>query len=247
MIDIHCHILPEMDDGPVSYDESFEMIKNAKNHKINVVIATPHFTDYSAIEDFVFERNEKAILLNEMIKSFDMDITVGCGSELYLNSEVFTAGDLDELTINGSKYMLCEYTLNKFDTQKAVIYAEELCRRGYTPIIAHPERYISFLEQPDVVNELWDMGCRFQVNASGLAGHGGLAMQEFSKDLILKGFVDFIATDAHSPKNRNNKILEKIDEFPEEISEDSIEYMLETAPLKVIKKERLEARKVDYF
>lgn len=247
MIDLHCHILPDIDDGASSFDESVVMIKNASKNKLDIVTATPHFTDYDAIEDFVFERDERAELLNQMINEFNINVKVVCGAELYLSSRIFTAGDLDELTINGSKYMLCEYSLKRFDPEKAIIYAEELINRGYIPIIAHPERYISFFEEPQIMNELWDMGCRFQINASGLAGEGGENMQEFASDMILRGFVDFIATDAHSPRTRNNKILSKIDEFPEEISDEQIEYLTSTAPLKVIKNEKLDMRTVEYF
>lgn len=247
MIDIHCHILPEMDDGAVSYDEAFGMIKNAQKNKIDVVIATPHFTDYDKIEDFVYERNERAVLLNKMIKEFDLKVTIGCGAELYLDSKIFTAGDLSELTVNKSQYMLCEYSLKPFDTEKAVIYAEELLSRGYVPIIAHPERYISFFQDTDIVNELWDMGCRFQVNASSLAGHGGETMRDFADELVLRGFVDFIATDAHASNGRSNKLLKRINEFSEEITDEMLNYLTETAPLKVLKKEKLEKREVEYF
>lgn len=247
MIDLHCHILPEMDDGAKSYDEAVEMVRNAKKNRINIIIATPHFTDYDEIDYFIEMRNEKAVMLNSMSKEFGCNVSIGCGAEVFLDSRVFTAGELDGLTINGSKYLLCEYTLKPFDTEKSIVYAEEICQRGYTPIIAHPERYVSFFENPEVMNELWDLGCRFQVNASSLAGHGGEMMQEFTKDLILRGFVDFIATDAHAPKGRSNKILKRIEDFPEEISNEQIDYLTTVAPLKVIKKEEFETRKVKYF
>lgn len=247
MIDLHCHILPEMDDGANDYDESAEMLKNAKRNKLNIIIATPHFTNYDEIDYFIEKRNEKAAMLNKMSKDFDLNVTVGCGAELFLDSRVFTAGELDGLSINGSQYMLCEYTLKPFDTEKAIVYAEEILDRGYIPIIAHPERYVSFYNDPEVINDLWDMGCRFQVNASSLAGRGGEDMQEFAKDLILRGFVDFIATDAHAPKGRSNKILKRIEDFPDEITNEQIDYLTTTAPLKVIKKEKLDTREVEYF
>lgn len=247
MIDLHCHILPEMDDGSTSYDESFEMAETAVKNKIEVMIATPHFSDFDSVDEFVFMRDEKAVSLNKMINDFNLNVVVGCGAEVYLSNRVFTAGNLDSLTINGSKYMLCEYSLKRFDTQKAVIYAEEILSRGYIPIIAHPERYISFFKDRQIVNELWDMGCRFQVNASSLAGRGGENMQDFAADMILRGFVDFVATDAHSPRSRNNKILSKIKDFPDEITNEKIEYLTLTAPLKVIKKEKLDKKEVRYF
>lgn len=247
MIDLHCHMLPEIDDGARSYDEAVEMAKNAEKNRINTVIATPHFADFDDVDEFIIERNEKTVLLNKILNNFNIGVSVGCGAEVYLKSDVFTAGNLDGLTLNGSRYMLCEYSLQPFDIEKAVIYAEEICGRGYIPIIAHPERYISFYRHPEVVNELWDMGCRFQVNIAGLAGIGGEQMQDFAKNLILRGFVDFLATDAHSVRGRDNRILSKIDDFPREIDDYRIKYLTEEAPKKVVRNEEFANRDVGYF
>jgi len=247
MIDIHCHILPGIDDGAPDITESAEMVKSAALNKIDAIIATPHFTDFDRIEEFLYNRDKAIEPFEEMLEDIDCKVAVGYGAEVFLNSKVFTAGDLDELTLNGSRYMLCEYTLKPFDTEKAVIYAEEILGRGYVPIIAHPERYVSFARHPEVVNELWDMGCMFQVNASSLAGHGGEGMQEFTEDLILRGFADFVATDAHSHRRRNNKILDKIEEFPENISEDMLKHLFEEAPLRVLKDEKFPEKEVEYF
>ena len=228
MIDLHCHILPQMDDGSPDIEETMNMIRLAERNDINVIVATPHFTNYDAIEDFVDERNIKAVDVNRLIKEQGYNVVIACGAEVFLSSEIFTADSLDRLTINGSKYLLCEYTLQPIENEKALVYAEEVVSRGYIPIIAHPERYPSFYEDPTVVNELWDMGCRFQINASGLAGHGGREMQSFSLDLIRRGFVAVIATDAHSSTFRNNKIISKIGEFPEELTKQEIENLIDS-------------------
>ena len=247
MIDIHCHILPNMDDGSDSLEESLNMIRVAQKNDTNVIIATPHFYKYDSIDEFVFERDEKALLLNNAAKELGYNVSVACGAEVFLDSRIFTADNLDELTLNGSKYLLCEFTLKPFENEKAVIYCEELVSRGYVPIIAHPERYINFLNDPTVVNDLWDMGCKFQVNASGLAGHGGERMQDFACELIKRGFCVAIGTDAHSSNLRNNRILDKTDEFPEEITEEDIEEQLNANPLRILKKEDLPEKEVEYF
>ena len=247
MIDIHCHILPGIDDGARDITESAEMVNVARLNKIDAIIATPHFTDFNKIEDFLFNRYEAIQDFKEVLDSFEDKPAVAYGAEVFLDSKVFTAGTLDELTLNGSRYMLCEYTLEPFVPEKAVIYAEEICARGYIPIIAHPERYISFAQNPTVVNRLWDMGCKFQVNASSLAGAGGEDMKRFTEDLILKGFADFIATDAHSHKIRSNRRLDKIEYFPESITEDMLKSLLEDAPLRVLKDEAFPEKEVEYF
>ena len=247
MIDIHCHILPNMDDGSPDMDESLRMVRLADRNGIDVIVATPHFIHYDSIDEFVIERDEKAIELNKAIRELGYKVSVACGCELFLDSRIFTAENLDELTINGSQYMLCEFTLKPFENEKAIIYCEELVERGYVPIIAHPERYINFMHDPTVVNDLWNMGCKFQVNASGLAGHGGSEMQGFALELIKRGFSVAIATDAHSSAVRNNKIQEKLDEFPEELTKDELEEQLVSLPFAVLKKEELPEREVMYF
>ncbi len=247
MIDLHCHILPNMDDGSENSHVSLEMAEMAQENGIDVIVATPHFTDYNNVDEFVYIRNEKAISLNEDIKKAGLHVPVACGAEVFLDSHIFTADNLDELTVNGSKYMLCEFTLQPFDSQKAILYIEELFSRGYIPLIAHPERYVTFAKAPEIVNELWDMGCRFQVNASSLAGSGGKAMQDFSLELIQRGFADFVSTDAHSSTVRRINIKDKIRKFPDELSKEQIEYLIHTAPLAVLKKEILPPKEVEYF
>ncbi len=247
MIDIHCHILPEMDDGARDTTVCAEMLRCAHNNKIDSIVATPHFLDFNDIDEFLYRREKAAETLNDIVESLGLDIKIYCAAEVFLDSEVFTAGDIDELAVNSSRYMLCEYTLKPFAPEKAIIYAEEIINRGYVPIIAHPERYVTFAENPEIVNELWDMGCMFQINASSLAGHGGDEMRCFAEDLILRGFVDFIGTDAHSHKTRNNCLLDKIDEFPESIDKKTVEYLTEDAPKKVLNNEIFEKKEVEYF
>lgn len=247
MIDLHCHILPNMDDGSENSKVSLEMAETAQENGIDVIVATPHFTDYNNVDEFVYIRNDKAISLNEDIRNAGLNVAIAVGAEVFLDSHIFTADSLDELTINGSKYMLCEFTLQPFDTQKAILYIEELFSRGYIPIIAHPERYVTFMQHTEVFNELWDMGCRFQANASSLAGNGGERMKQFTYELIDRGFVDFISTDAHSSAVRRNNIKDKIKRFPDEMTNEQIEYLIHTAPLSVLKKEILPPKEVKYF
>ncbi len=247
MIDLHCHILPQMDDGSESFEESVNMVKTALSNKTEAIIATPHFLNYNDIDGFVFSRDSKLKALNEINVKNGYRVVVGAGAEVYLDSRVFSAGDMGDLTINSSRYMLCEFSLGRFNPEHAMQYAVEILDRGYVPIIAHPERYITFLEYPDTVNELCRLGCRFQVNASSLAGRGGGQMQDFAKELILRNFADFIATDAHSSTKRGNDILNKIKDFPEEITKKMLVWMTDDAPMLVLKDEDLPERDTEFF
>lgn len=247
MIDLHCHILCGMDDGAETLIDSVKMVESAVKNNIDVIIATPHYINYNKRIEFLINRNAQIDLLSEVIEKHKYKVVIGSGAEVFLNGEIFTAGDLDGLTINRSRYLLCEYTLMPFDPDRAIIYAEEIINRGYIPIIAHPERYSTFMKSPSVVNELSDMGCLFQVNAASLSGYGGEDMRRFTAELILRGFADFLATDAHSPTSRNNHILEKALDFPKEITNEQLHRMTCEMPLKVIKNEDIPQQAKRYF
>lgn len=247
MIDLHCHILFGMDDGADSFQESLGIARIASDNEINTIVATPHFFKYDEIFDFIFERDVQTENLNKTLKERGYNVTVVPGSEVFLDGKIFVADNLDELTINHSKYMLCEYMLERFDAAHAIILAEEVINRGYIPIIAHPERYITFYENPAIINELSEMGCFFQVNVPSVSGQGGKNMQDFSIELINRGFVDFLATDAHATVVRTNSLTDKFKLFPDCISDEQIEWMLTKAPQLVLENKELPVFEREYF
>ena len=109
MIDIHSHIIFNIDDGVQSIEESVELCRQAADNGYKAIVATPHFTDYRNIEEFIWARDSKLDLIREELSEEQIDITLYSGAELYLSRGIFTAGDLDELTVNKSRYMLCEF------------------------------------------------------------------------------------------------------------------------------------------
>ena len=119
------------------------------------------------------------------------------GAELFLSDDIFEAGNLDELTINGSKYMLCEMPLIPFDTRFVTRWFDNLIDRGYVPVLAHPERYYEVHKDYHLLEDLLDRGVLFQVNIDSLIGLNGPQSQMLAIDLVAQGFAQFIASDAH--------------------------------------------------
>ena len=156
-----------------------------------------------------------------------------------MQNDVFSDCDLSPLCINGSRYLLCEYTLRPFDPKYAVIYAERVLSMGLVPIIAHPERYICFHTEKWVAKELCDMGALLQVNASSLAGRGGDEIKGYATELVLSRLADFVATDAHSAVSRPNDIIKCAERFDERITSEDIKRLVYKNPLKVLKDEIL--------
>lgn len=240
MFDLHCHILWHMDDGAKTMEKTIEMCRTAEANGISIVAATPHMTDLRQTDDFLYTRHRKITELNRLINAEEIPLRVCGGAEVYLNDRIFEADDaLAELTLNRSRYLLCEYSLRPFEPEKAVLFAEEIADRGLVPLIAHPERYPTFHEYPDIVPELYALGARFQVNADSLTGRIGEDVCDFAVYMLTNGFADVIATDAHGVNHRKNDMLEMQTMFPSEITPEILRHTTETAPLYILKNEPL--------
>lgn len=219
MIDIHSHILFNIDDGAETLEDSVRLCRDAADNGVKLITATPHFFDYSHIRSFVSERNHKISVLREILDEEDIPISVAAGSELFLNDKVFSAGDLDALTINGSRYMLCEFPLGPFDIDRAPLWIDELISRGYTPIVAHPERYIEFHRNLYIIDELLDREVVFQVNIDSLTGKNGEEPQKMAVDMVMRKIALLIGSDAHDTEYRHTRLREKFKDLPECIDE----------------------------
>ncbi len=240
MFDLHCHILWNMDDGAETMEKTIEMCRTAVKNDISIVAATPHMTDLRRTDDFLYTRNRKITELNRLLNAEEIPLRICGGAEVYLNDWIFEADDeLAELTLNRSRYLLCEYSLRLFDPEKAVLFAEEIAERGLVPLIAHPERYPTFHEYPDIVPELYDLGARFQVNADSLTGRIGENVRDFAVNMLTNGFADVIATDAHGVNHRKNDMQEMKMMFPPVITPEILRYTTETVPLYILKNEPL--------
>lgn len=234
MIDLHCHLLWDMDDGASSMEKTVQMCQTAVENEIPVIAATPHMTDLRTLDDFLYIRNQKLTELNRFLRAENYPLQVCGGAEVFLNELVFEAEDIEELTLNRSRYLLCEYSLRPFDPDKALLFAEEIIERGLVPIIAHPERYPTFHECPDIVPELHEMGARFQVNADSLTGRLGPAVCDFAADLLTNGFADVIATDAHGVTHRKNDYKEMRTMFPSALTPELLRRVTKTVPLCIL-------------
>lgn len=237
MIDIHSHIIFNIDDGAQSIEESVELCRQAAVNGYKAIVATPHFTDYRNIEEFIWVRDSKLDLIREELSEEQIDITLYSGAELYLSRGIFTAGDLDELTVNNSRYMLCEFPLGPFNVRNGLEMLSELALRGYTPIVAHPERYYEFRRNYEITEQLADQGILFQVNADSLAGNIDPDAQEIATDLVKNGSAKFIASDAHDIYRRNMNIRERISAFPPELNQEDIYNCIKKYPNAVINNE----------
>ena len=200
-IDIHCHILPGVDDGAKNIEQSLEMLKIAAEDGITAIIATPHF-HYRRGHAKPEEVRGKVQELNAAAKAEGINITVYPGNELYYTHELLEKVKAGEaLTMADSDYVLLEFfpDVEKSKIQRAVY---KFLGEGYYPIIAHMERYEAFQKDRDFAYTIEEMGAYYQINAGSLMGSAGWGTKRFAKLMLEQGMVKFIATDAHDTEKR---------------------------------------------
>lgn len=195
VIDIHCHILPGLDDGPQRLETSLAMASVALRDNIRVIIATPHTDGVSVNRDTV---TAKVIELNSELEQLAMGIEIVAGYEIpyHLVAELAPTH-----TLAGSRYVLIEYP-HTYIPGDARTTIQRLVQQGLQPIIAHPERNGGVLEQPDRLAESIQAGALTQLTAASLTGELGPDLQRCAMYLLSNGLVHFIGTDSHSPSFR---------------------------------------------
>ncbi|NOH16244.1 tyrosine-protein phosphatase [Clostridium cochlearium] len=210
MLDIHCHIIPSVDDGADSLETSFNMLKIAEKDSTKIIIATPHFW-IGHYENSYLDVVEKVKSLNEKIIENKMNIKILPGQEIFLDNKtnkLYKEGIVN--CLNGGKYMLIE--LPMMDMPKSALdNIYELRIKGITPILAHPERYKYIVEKPSNINQFIREGCLIQINTGSIKGIFGKKIKKTAEILIKHGICNFIASDAHTIGNRCPGLLSSLE------------------------------------
>ena len=211
MIDIHCHILPGVDDGAKDLEDSLEMARIAQREGIKTIINTSHY--HPDFDYVVGERlSEELVKFNTILKEHNIDVEVLMGNELYYSDNLLEYIDKKEFhTLNNSKYILIEFAPTRFPKNLCdVVY--ELKIRGYIPILAHVERYQEVQESPKLIEEVIEEGALIQVNVSSVLGKGPSYYNRISDILLNRNMVHFIGTDAHG-SNRRRPLMKESYEY----------------------------------
>jgi len=195
MIDIHCHILPGIDDGAANAPESLEMARIAYNDGIKAIVATPHIFDNSPSPELIKSEVKK---LYKDLKDNGINLKITHGAEIAYPAEL---SKIEFYGINGSRNVLIEFPHHYLPINSGE-YIKGVILKGYYPIIAHPERNATVLRNPGKLFELVEKGASVQITASSLVGDFGRDIQSLSIYLIKKNAVHFIASDSHGIKGR---------------------------------------------
>jgi len=226
-IDIHSHILAEVDDGSRSMSMSMTMLDIAYKEGIRGIIATPHYHPGKSMITYD-KLLEKFGEFKKAAKSIHPDMKLYLGREVFYTSDALEAIESGaKLTIENNRYLLVEYsTITDFHYIRASV--NNIVQAGLIPILAHIERYECLVKNIEYVEDLRDMGAIIQVNAASIIGQGGRGAKSYTKKLLKNQYIDVVATDAHSDGTRAPRMNEcaayLVKKYGQEYTEDILIY-----------------------
>jgi protein-tyrosine phosphatase len=223
VIDIHCHILPEVDDGPKSWETAESMCRMAAQDGIEHMVAAPHSNDR-----YFYDREYLSSLLQNLQQRIGDTPKLSLGCDFHLSLENMQAALVtpEKYRIGSSRYLLVEFS-NFSIPMQIDEWLGQMVELGTRPIITHPERNPILQQTGARVLQLVERGCAVQVTASALTGSWGAKAREMAQSFLKEKAVHFLATDAHDTVRRPpvlseaRKIVAK--QFGEEVAEALVE------------------------
>ena len=218
VIDIHCHILPKIDDGSRSLNESLDMICEAKANGVTDIVATPHVRE----RDFNFEYAEEVF---NLLKPYSEDMGVGLHLGFEVNCEAlveFEFKNLDRMCFRDSDSFLLEFRNFAMPPNWQTII-KRIQAEGLQVIIAHPERYDFIQRNINIADGLVDMGCRLQCDSYVFDLNRFDKSRRAAYKLIERGLVSWIASDSHAPEHYNG-FREVYADFEADLFRNSIDF-----------------------
>lgn len=229
LIDIHCHILPGIDDGAGDYTESLLMAQKAQEEGIKKIIATPHHQN-GKYNNFKEEIIQKTNELNDYLKSEHVKIEILPGQETRIYGEMVEDFDQGEILTLAN---ISSYVFVELPSGHVPRYTEQLLydlqMKGLTPVIVHPERNAELIEQPDKLYKLVQNGAATQITAGSFVGYFGKKIQKFTANLIESNLTHFVASDAHNTHNRTFKMEEACESIHKQYGTDILFMFLDNA------------------
>ena len=235
MIDLHCHILPGVDDGAASEEESCLMARLAADSGVTALAVTPHCGVPGLFDNFA----DEALLarfhaLRGLLEREDIPLRLYTGMEVFVTEETpryLREGRL--LTLGGSRYLLVEFGFDEsLDFAQRML--EELLAAGVVPVVAHPERYRFVQPQPERLLRWAELGCALQINKGSLLGRFGRRAARTARWCLGEGCVHLVASDAHSPWRRTPR-MEEAWAFTAELDSPEIaDFLLRDNPRRIL-------------
>lgn len=193
--DMHSHLLPGIDDGAKTMEESLGMVLKFYQLGYRKLIITPHIMEdyYKNTPEIILGKLEE---LRKEVKAFGVDIELEAAAEYYYDETLIEKIQAKTLLTFGNNHVLFEYAFGA-EPQRITALLFEMKTNGYKPILAHYERYPYYHNLPEKIQEYRDNGTLIQLNLLSLCGHYGPHIEKQAKYLVDNQLIDFVATDCH--------------------------------------------------
>lgn len=232
-IDVHSHILPGVDDGAGSMEETFHMLQIAFNQGIKIMIATPHYAvgaKNKPVHELINIKNQ----VQKEAEKIDKEFKILLGNELYYSESIVEALKTgNALTLADSRYVLVEFSVK--ESYKRIFHGlQEFILAGYIPILAHVERYECLKGKDFLVKDLIDSGVYMQMNSMSLMGGFLNSEAAYHRKLVTRGLIHLVGTDCHDEKVRIPQIENAIKALKKYSSDGLLHRLLTTHPEKIL-------------
>ena len=246
MIDIHCHILPDVDDGAASMDESLEMARMALSSGVKEIVATPHFRGEPEYLEQLPLIDQRYLEMKEALARWKVPLKLHKGAEVLCTPQTLELIRSERLpTMGDSRYVLTEFFFDEtFSFMEECLL--RLITAGYRPVVAHPERYRSVQRDPFRVLSWVNRDVALQLNKGSLFGAFGVKAEKAANDLLGLGFAHIIASDAHSCRSRTPHMGMLLDWAEEYCDPDCAQMLLEENPKRILQNQPMAGFGTDY-
>lgn len=235
MTDVHSHILPGIDDGSDSFETSLRMLALAEESGVHTIVATPHYDPQAG-----FDNHASRDLLRLRHSLAEVAQAEGIGISIRLGMEIMASDDTPELleegrlwTLCGTRYFLVEFLFDE-EPAKCFEILSRCRKRGFRPIIAHPERYRFIRRDPQIAYEFCLRGYGLQINKGSLLGRFGEETRITAMRLVSHGLAACVASDAHGAERRTPHMGKVRELLTEEFGEEYAELLLTVNPARII-------------
>ena len=198
-VDLHSHMIPGVDDGAQTVEESVALVNSMKDLGFRKIITTPHImADYYRNTRDTIERGLD--ILRGELNRLNIDMPVEAAAEYYLDETFDNKLQKGDMMTMGDGFLLFEISFVNFP-QNMFETIERIKDKGYKPILAHPERYPYLFDSIDNYRRIKESGCYLQLNTISLTGYYGKATQKVAEELVDNMLIDFISSDMHHLKH----------------------------------------------
>lgn len=234
MIDLHCHIIFDTDDGAKTLENSINILKEAQAAGFTKICCTPHYIEPQYTKTRA-ENEEKLEIIKEKAKEEDINI------ELYLGNEIYITDNMKDLILEGKATTIAgtDFVLVELPITQKLLSAEEMIESltfaGYTVILAHPERYTYAQKDLKYFDKFLEMGVLLQGNYESLIGKYGIGAEKALKKLLKKKEISLLSTDNHrenSTYTKMEKILKKLRHYAKD---EYFDYITEACQKEILK------------